>query len=67
MRPFVISTILVISLCSTVAFARSVISTLAGCKSEFGNSSASKACEACVKGKGRYTQHASKKGVCVCE
>ena len=49
------------------AWARSVITTLAGCHSEFGNGSASKACAACVKSKGRYTQHAAKKGVWVCE
>lgn len=54
-------------LTASVAWARSVVTTLAGCKSEFGHGGASKACETCVKAKGRYTQHASKKGVWVCE
>ena len=54
-------------LSASVVWARSVITTLAGCKSEFGHGGASKSCEACVKSKGRYTQHAAKKGVWVCE
>lgn len=54
-------------LTASFAWARSVITTLAGCKSEFGHGGASKSCEACVKSKGRYTQHAAKKGVWVCE
>jgi len=54
-------------LTATVAWGRSIITTLAGCKSEFGNGGAAKSCEACIKSKGRYTQHAAKKGVCVCE
>lgn len=67
MNRLVTTAALIIGLTAGVAFARSVITTLAGCKSEFGHGGASKSCEACVKGKGRYTQHASKKGVWVCE
>lgn len=47
-----------------VAWARNVVTTTAGCKQEFG--SASKLCEKCVKGKGKWTQHAAKKGVWSC-
>lgn len=50
---------------ATAAWARSVITTVAGCKQEFGKGS--KPCEACVKGGGRWTQHAAKKGVWACE
>jgi hypothetical protein len=56
-----------ILLAAGVASARSVITTLAGCQSEFGRGGAAKACEACVKAKGRYAQHASKKGQWACE
>lgn len=49
------------------AAARSVITTLAGCQSEFGRGGGAKACEACVKAKGRFTQHAAKKGQWACE
>ncbi len=50
---------------ASTAWARNVITTVAGCKQEFGKGS--KACEACVKGGGRWTQHAAKKGVWACE
>jgi hypothetical protein len=67
MKRLITSAAVVIALLAGSAWARSVITTVAGCKSEFGRGDASKACEVCVKGKGRYTQHAAKKGVWVCE
>lgn len=54
-------------LLSGLAWARNVITTPAGCHSEFGSGGASKACTACVKGGGKYVQHAAKKGVWACE
>jgi hypothetical protein len=53
---------------SAVAWARSAITTPAGCNSEFGHgSSMTKSCTACVKGGGTFRQHAAKKGVWACE
>lgn len=65
MRQVVIAVAVSFTLSAGVAWARNVITTVAGCKQEFGKGS--KPCEACVKGGGRWTQHAAKKGVWACE
>lgn len=60
--------VIVISLTiGSLAWARNLISTQAGCNSEFGHGHAKDSCVACVKAGGKYVQHAAKKGVWVCE
>lgn len=49
-----------------VAWARNMITTQAGCNQEFGMRAA-KPCVECVKSKGRWVQHAARKGVWQCE
>lgn len=63
--PLLIALVAGLSLGAATAWARNVITTVAGCKQEFGKGS--KPCEACVKGGGRWTQHAARKGVWACE
>ena len=50
-----------------LALARSLITTLAGCKSEFGSGGQYKACEKCIKGNGKFALHPKNKGAWVCE
>lgn len=64
MRVAVLFTVVLVS---GLAWARSVVTTPAGCNSEFGHGDASKACVSCVKSGGKFVQHASKKGAWACE
>ncbi len=54
------------SLVAGIAWARTLITTQAGCNNEFGVKGA-KACVACVKGGGKYAKHPKNKGAWVCE
>ena len=55
-------------LLATLAWARSAITTPAGCNSEFGaGSGAAKVCTACVKTGKTYRLHPKNKGAWVCE
>lgn len=65
MKKVAIAVALSFTLGAGVAWARNVITTVAGCKQEFGKGS--KPCEACVKSKGKWVQHAARKGVWGCE
>lgn len=66
MKPVAIALALSFTLGTGLAWARNMITTLAGCKQEFGNH-ASKPCESCIKSKGRWVQHAARKGAWACE
>jgi len=64
LRTVVLSTLLV----GCLAWARSAITTLAGCNSEFGaGSGAAKTCAACVKSGKIYRLHVKNKGAWTCE
>ncbi len=53
---------------SAAAWARSAITSPAGCNSEFGhNTSMAKTCTVCVREGRTFRQHAAKKGVWACE
>lgn len=64
LRNVLLSTLLV----GGLAWARSAITTPAGCNSEFGaGSGAAKVCTACVKSGKTYRLHAKNKGAWTCE
>jgi hypothetical protein len=53
---------------ASLAWARTTITTPAGCNSEFGSGSGqAKACIACVKSGGKYRAHIKNKGAWTCE
>ena len=64
LRGVILSTLLV----GCIAWARSTITTSAGCNSEFGaGSGAAKACTTCVKSGKTYRLHPKNKGAWTCE